>query len=82
MKSFVYLLIEVSYERAENELSRNVNFLSKFRFRLPNDFWFPSFLQIAFIYLFIYLFIYSPLMGWIALVSYNMFFQCVNICII
>ena len=42
-----FFLIEVSYERAETELSRNLNFSSKFRYRPPNDF-LVSFLQIAF----------------------------------
>ena len=41
------MLIEVSYERAENELFRNVIFSLKFRFRPPNDFLVSS-LQIAF----------------------------------
>ena len=43
----LYLLIEVSYERAETELSRNVIFSLKFRYRPPNDFLVPS-LQIDF----------------------------------
>ena len=42
-----FFLIEVSYEKAETELSRNLNFSMKFRYRLPNDF-LVSFLQIAF----------------------------------
>ena len=41
----MFFLIEVSYERAENELSRNVIFSLEFRYRPPNDFWVP-FLQI------------------------------------
>ena len=40
-------LIEVSYERAEMELSRNVIFSLKFRYRPPNDFLVSS-LEIAF----------------------------------
>ena len=38
--SSTFLLIEVSYERAEIELSRNVIFLLEFRYRPPNDFFF------------------------------------------
>ena len=41
-----FFLIEVSYERAENELFRNVNFLLKFRYRPSNDFLVP-FIQIV-----------------------------------
>ena len=39
-------MIEVSYERAENEPSRNVIFSLTFKYRTPNDFLVPSF-QIA-----------------------------------
>ena len=35
-------MIEVSYERAETQLSRNVIFSLKFRYRPPNDFWVSS----------------------------------------
>ena len=33
-----FFLTEVSYERAETQLSRNVMFSLKFRYRPPNDF--------------------------------------------
>ena len=45
--SWLIFLIEVSYERAEIELSRNVIFSLKFRYRPPNDFSVSS-LQIVF----------------------------------